>query len=97
MSEAKVSPVETLKLESGYLRGTLAQELQDGNDGFSKGAVQLLKHHGSYQQDNRDDRAAARPGPVCTLGGDGPGVGARPVAASRSRRPSSCCSSRRPR
>lgn len=60
MCEAKVSPVETLKLESDYLRGTLAQELGDGNDGFSKGSVQLLKHHGSYQQDNRDDRAAAR-------------------------------------
>lgn len=60
MPEAKVSPVETLKLESDYLRGTLAQELGDGNDGFSKGAAQLLKHHGSYQQDNRDARAAAR-------------------------------------
>jgi len=60
MSEAKVSPVETIKLESNYLRGTIAQELLDGNDGFSKASVQLLKHHGTYQQDNRDARSAAR-------------------------------------
>ncbi len=60
MSEAKVSPVETIKLQSDYLRGTIAQELLDGNDGFSKASVQLLKHHGTYQQDNRDERAAAR-------------------------------------
>ncbi len=60
MSEAKVSPVESLKLQSDYLRGTIAQELRDGNDGFSKASSQLLKHHGTYQQDNRDDRAAAR-------------------------------------
>jgi len=60
MSEAKVSPVEKIKLQSDYLRGTIAQELLDGNDGFSKTSVQLLKHHGTYQQDNRDERAAAR-------------------------------------
>ncbi len=60
MSEAKVSPVETIKLQSDYLRGTIAQELLDGTDGFGKASVQLLKHHGTYQQDNRDDRAAAR-------------------------------------
>jgi sulfite reductase (ferredoxin) len=52
--------VETLKEQSDYLRGTIAQELQDGSECFSKGSSQLLKHHGSYQQDNRDERAAAR-------------------------------------
>ncbi len=60
MSEAKVSPVETIKLQSDYLRGTIAQELLDGNDGFSKATEQLVKHHGAYQQENRDERAAAR-------------------------------------
>ena len=28
--------------------------------GFSKDSSQLLKHHGTYQQDDRDERAAAR-------------------------------------
>jgi sulfite reductase (ferredoxin) len=60
MSEAKLSPVETLKEQSNYLRGTIARELRDGSECFSKGSSQLLKHHGTYQQDNRDERAAAR-------------------------------------
>jgi sulfite reductase (ferredoxin) len=60
MSEAKRSPVEILKEQSNYLRGAIGQELQDAGDCFSKDSVQLLKHHGSYQQDNRDERAAAR-------------------------------------
>lgn len=60
MSEAKVSPVETVKQQSDYLRGTIAPELLDETDGFGKASVQLLKHHGAYQQDNRDERAAAR-------------------------------------
>ena len=29
-------------------------ELGDGNDFFGKSSVQLLKHHGTYQQDDRD-------------------------------------------
>jgi len=60
MAEAKLSPVETLKEQSNYLRGSIAQELQDGSEAFSKDSSQLLKHHGTYQQDNRDQRAAAR-------------------------------------
>ena len=60
MAETKLSPVETLKEQSNYLRGTIAEELQDGSECFSKGSNQLLKHHGSYQQDNRDERAVAR-------------------------------------
>ncbi|MCU0875234.1 MAG: NADPH-dependent assimilatory sulfite reductase hemoprotein subunit [Pirellulaceae bacterium] len=60
MAEPRLSPVETLKEQSDYLRGTIAQELQDDSECFSKGSSQLLKHHGSYQQDNRDERAAAR-------------------------------------
>jgi len=60
MSEVKLSSTETLKEQSNYLRGSIGQELQDASDCFSKDAVQLLKHHGSYQQDNRDERKAAR-------------------------------------
>ncbi len=56
----KPSPVEIIKEESDYLRGHIAQELVDGKDEFGKESIQLLKHHGTYQQDDRDLRAAAR-------------------------------------
>jgi sulfite reductase (ferredoxin) len=56
--EPKLSPVENFKRESNYLRGQIAAELSDGNDFFGKSSIQLLKHHGTYQQDNRDERTA---------------------------------------
>ncbi len=56
----KLSPAEALKLESNYLRGTIAEELRDANDFVSKGSTALLKHHGTYQQDDRERRAEAR-------------------------------------
>lgn len=55
--DGKPSPVEGFKVQSNYLRGTISQELVDGNDHFSKGSVQLLKNHGTYQQDDRDSRS----------------------------------------
>ena len=58
--QQKLSPVETAKTASNYLRGEIVQELLDGNDFFGKDSIQLLKHHGTYQQDNRDARAANR-------------------------------------
>ncbi len=58
--EPKLSPVETFKIQSNYLRGEIGQELRDENDFFGKGSIQLLKHHGTYQQDDRDARAAGR-------------------------------------
>ncbi len=58
--EGKPSPVEVFKLESNYLRGDIGAELRDGNDFFGKSSVQLLKHHGTYQQDDRDARSAGR-------------------------------------
>jgi sulfite reductase (ferredoxin) len=58
--ETKLSPVEGFKSGSQYLRGEIAQELADGTDHFGKVSEQLLKTHGTYQQDNRDDRAANR-------------------------------------
>lgn len=56
----KLSAVEKIKTASNYLRGEIAQELVDDNDFFGKDSIQLLKHHGTYQQDNRDMRSAAR-------------------------------------
>ncbi|REK08282.1 MAG: NADPH-dependent assimilatory sulfite reductase hemoprotein subunit [Planctomycetota bacterium] len=58
--QKKLSPVEVFKIDSNYLRGDIAEELVDGNDSFGKGSIQLLKHHGTYQQDDRDARAAGR-------------------------------------
>lgn len=55
------SSVETIKLNSNYLRGSLAEELANDQEAFGKDAVQLIKHHGMYQQDDRDVRIA-RPG-----------------------------------
>lgn len=56
----KAKGAEALKANSNYLRGTIAQELADGSDHFGKESVVLLKPHGTYQQDNRDDRAEIR-------------------------------------
>ncbi len=60
--ESKVSSVEVFKDESHYLRGSIPEELVDANDHFGKGSVQLLKHHGTYQQDDRDERHASKGG-----------------------------------
>jgi sulfite reductase (ferredoxin) len=56
-SPVKLSKVENLKQQSNYLREPLATELQQDTTHFSEDAVQILKYHGSYQQDNRDNRA----------------------------------------
>jgi sulfite reductase (ferredoxin) len=56
----KVSPVEVIKAESNYLAGNIADELRDGNEFVSKDNTNLLKHHGTYQQDDRERRAEAR-------------------------------------
>jgi len=52
----KPSPVEGIKDTSRYLRGTLAEELVGPSDHFSEENKQLLKFHGSYQQEDRDAR-----------------------------------------
>ncbi|RCS41122.1 NADPH-dependent assimilatory sulfite reductase hemoprotein subunit [Bremerella cremea] len=59
-TDKKLSPVEGIKDESNYLRGNLANEMVDGTDHFSKESIQLIKHFGMYQQDDRDARAASR-------------------------------------
>jgi sulfite reductase (ferredoxin) len=53
---AKVSKVEGIKEHSNYLREPLASELLEDTTHFTDAAVQILKFHGSYQQDNRDHR-----------------------------------------
>lgn len=58
--EKKLSPVEGFKTESNYLRGTIARELADPINHFGKASEQLLKNHGTYQQDDRDERAESR-------------------------------------
>ena len=54
----KLTAVEVAKAASDYLRGDIAKELADGAPGFGKGSVQLLKNHGTYQQDDREARKA---------------------------------------
>lgn len=56
----KLSANESLKEASRYLRGTIAEELQQPSDQFDKDNIQLLKFHGTYQQDDRDRRAAGK-------------------------------------
>jgi sulfite reductase (ferredoxin) len=53
---AKRSAVEDIKENSRQLRGTIAEELAQDSDHFSEQNKQLLKFHGSYQQEDRDAR-----------------------------------------
>ena len=56
--EGKLSDNERLKEESGFLRGTMAEDLQDRTTGGMTGDnFQLIRFHGMYQQDDRDIRA----------------------------------------
>lgn len=52
----KLSKIEALKERSNFLREPVASELLQDTTHFSEDALQLLKYHGSYQQDNRDNR-----------------------------------------
>jgi len=55
---AELSALEKLKASSNHLRGSIAAELASPREAFQEETVQLLKHHGMYQQDNRDLRGA---------------------------------------
>lgn len=59
--EIKLSKLEHLKEGSRQLRGTIAEELLNDEPSFSGDASQLLKHHGTYVQDDRDERKAKNP------------------------------------
>lgn len=54
-TEWKPSPVEHIKTNSNYLRGTILEGLADETTGaISNDDTQLIKFHGSYQQTDRD-------------------------------------------
>jgi len=59
--EKKLSANEYIKIDSNYLRGTIAEGLADQSTGaMPEQDQQLLKFHGTYQQDDRDLRADRR-------------------------------------
>lgn len=59
-ANGKESKVEGIKRASRHLRGTIAEGLDDGTSKFGKDDSQLLKFHGTYQQDDRDLRHELR-------------------------------------
>ncbi|KAG2129062.1 uncharacterized protein EDB93DRAFT_1243476 [Suillus bovinus] len=59
VKEAEPDPItnEHIKAASGYLRGTIAEGLEDTSSGaLDPSDTQLTKFHGIYQQDDRDIR-----------------------------------------
>jgi sulfite reductase (ferredoxin) len=55
-TQTKRAKVEDLKEKSNYLREPVLSELGLDTNHFTEDATQILKFHGSYQQDNRDNR-----------------------------------------
>src|SRR5438876_3319279 len=53
---ANRSAVEGIKESSRQLRGSIAAEILRDSDHFSDQDKQLLKFHGTYQQEDRDAR-----------------------------------------
>ena len=56
----KRSATEGIKEASRALRGTIADELRQDTDRFGEQDKQLLKFHGTYQQEDRDARKSRR-------------------------------------
>ncbi|MBH8551605.1 sulfite reductase, ferredoxin dependent [Nostocaceae cyanobacterium CENA357] len=56
IASRKPSKVEGIKEKSNFLREPVATQILEDTTHFSEDAIQLLKFHGSYQQDNRDNR-----------------------------------------
>jgi sulfite reductase (ferredoxin) len=56
VDEAVLSEVERVKRDSAGLRGSLPEELASDTTHLSEEAKQLLKFHGSYEQEDRDQR-----------------------------------------
>ncbi len=55
------SKVEKAKIESQFLRGTIDETLKDPTqESFNTDDLQLIKFHGSYEQDDRDLRKSRR-------------------------------------
>ena len=61
MAEQKLAANEGIKTRSNYLRGTIKEGLADLSTGsMCEDDQQLLKFHGTYQQDDRDLRPTRR-------------------------------------
>jgi len=58
--EKPLSGVERIKQQSNGLRGQVAAELAQRTTHVSDESAQLLKFHGTYQQEDRDQRRAQR-------------------------------------
>ncbi|QLE54454.1 sulfite reductase, ferredoxin dependent [Nostoc sp. TCL26-01] len=56
IASRKPSKVEGIKENSNFLREPVATQILEDTTHFSEDAIQILKFHGSYQQDNRDNR-----------------------------------------
>jgi len=56
VEETKKAKLETVKENSRFLRGTIAEELARDTPNVSSDNAGLLKFHGTYQQDDRDAR-----------------------------------------
>src|SRR5215210_4040599 len=56
MSAKPESKVEVAKRHGRHLRGTIAETLASDATHFDTGDIHLLKFHGTYQQDSRDER-----------------------------------------
>ncbi len=54
------SKVEHIKDTSDYLHGQIAEQLQEDTARFSEDQTQLLKFHGTYQQEDRDVRQSRK-------------------------------------
>jgi len=57
----KLGKVEHIKIASDLLRAPLADEMTNDEIFVSHDAYQILKYHGSYQQDNRELRKPKQP------------------------------------
>ncbi|NEP15662.1 MAG: sulfite reductase, ferredoxin dependent [Leptolyngbya sp. SIO4C1] len=55
-AQSKRSKLEGIKERSQFLLEPVLSELQQDTTHFSEDGIQILKFHGSYQQDNRDNR-----------------------------------------
>jgi sulfite reductase (ferredoxin) len=60
LGQGEGSKVEKIKVNSRHLRGQLAEELEQDTSRFSEDQIQLLKFHGSYQQEDRDQRQSRK-------------------------------------
>ena len=58
-TQPKLSAVELIKDQSRYLRGTIGSELLADSNHLGKDDLQLLKFHGTYQQDDREQRKSS--------------------------------------